>query len=139
MLIDALPKDAFLVLVTGGKEVQSLRLKENVKILSSIPEEDLPALYSLARCFVSPSLAEGFNFPVLEAMRCGCPVIATNRGSTPEVAGGCALLIEPVEEALRSALKNPPQGNRELAIAHARKFSWEKAAQQTAKIYTSCL
>ena len=88
MLIDSCPESASLILVTGGKEAAALRLKKNVKILSSVPDEDLPALYSSARCFISPSLAEGFNFPLLEAFACGCPVIATQRGSSPEVAGG---------------------------------------------------
>ena len=135
MLIDACPEHTTLILVTGGKESAALRLRKNVKILSSVPDEDLPALYSSALCFISPSLAEGFNFPALEALACGCPVIATRRGSSPEIAGGFATLIEPTEEALRRALENPPSGNREKALAHARTFSWEITASETAKIY----
>ena len=109
MLIDACPENQVLVLVTGGKEAEKLKLKSNVTILSAVSDEDLPALYSSARCLISPSLAEGFNFPVLEALSSGCPVIATNRGSTPEVVGKFATLIEPTLDALRRAMENPPQ------------------------------
>ncbi len=135
MLIDACPENQTLILVSAGKEAQRLRLKSNVKILSAVPDEDLPALYSSARAYVSPSLAEGFNFPVLEALSCGCPVIATRRGSTPEVVGRFATLIDPTVDALRKAMENPPQGKPQEATTHARTFSWEAVASETAKIY----
>jgi len=61
-----------------------------------IPNEDLPVFYNLAEAFVFPSLYEGFGIPVLEAMACGCPVVTTKTGCSPEVAGGAALLADSV-------------------------------------------
>ena len=138
ILIDALPQGKALVLVTGGKEAAHLKLKEGVIMLSGVPEEDLPALYSGALCLVSPSLAEGFNFPVLEAMSCECPVIATRRGSTPEVCRDFATLIEPTLPELERALQNPPRVHAGAAD-HAKTFTWEKAAEETAKLYARIL
>lgn len=141
-LIDACPEEVALVLVTGGKELHRLRLRPNVLVFKNVPDEDLPSLYSAALCTVSPSLAEGFNFPVLEALACGCPVIATNRGATPEICGGHCLLVEPTVEGLEGGIRRVERGKgkgESESIDHARCFTWEKAAEETAKVYAACI
>lgn len=92
-------------LVIGGKKnkyyrnffklIQDLDIKERVIFTDFIPEEDLPCLYRAAEVFVFPSFYEGFGLPLLEAMACGTPVIASNTSSLPEVVGDAAILIEP--------------------------------------------
>lgn len=140
-LIDACPSNIPLILVTGGKEISKLRLRSNVRILSNIADADLPALYGTASCFVTASLAEGFGLPILEAMACGCPVVASNRGSIPEIAEGHAILVEPtvegISEGIKKALTEPL--DPKAAMTHARTFSWERAAEETVKIYDLCL
>jgi glycosyltransferase involved in cell wall biosynthesis len=104
--------------------------------------EDLIALYSMADAFVFPSWFEGFGIPVLEAMTCGAPVIASDRYSIPEVAGGAALIADAEDEAgfaahLTRVLANPAEADRLRRLGHARaaQFSWEKTAQQILKGY----
>ncbi|MBM3205751.1 glycosyltransferase family 4 protein [Candidatus Shapirobacteria bacterium] len=104
--------------------------------------EDLAALYSQALGLVYPSLYEGFGLPILEAMKCGCPVLTSNISSMPEVAGQAAILVDPldVEEIARglSELVNNQDLRKSLAkkgLAQVKKFSWEKTAQETLKVY----
>jgi glycosyltransferase involved in cell wall biosynthesis len=112
-------------------------------ILLIRPErEDLIALYSMAEAFVFPSWIEGFGIPVLEAMTCGAPVIASNRGSIPEVAGGAALLADAEDyDALARhialVLGNPAEAQllRERGFARAAEFSWRGTAQQILASY----
>ncbi|MEP6706092.1 MAG: glycosyltransferase family 1 protein [Pyrinomonadaceae bacterium] len=107
-----------------------------------VPEADLPALYSGARCFVYPSYFEGFGLPVLEAMQCGTPVIAGNRTSLPEVVGDAGLLVDPFNElALAHAMASLIE-NSDLAaelcvkgLQRARDFSWRKTARMTIQAY----
>jgi len=107
-----------------------------------ISQEDLPSLYSGALCLVYTSLYEGFGLPVLEAMKCGCPVITSNISSLPEVAGQAALLVDPldVKEISRgiNEIVNHKEKRKELikkGFAQVKKFSWEKAARETLKVY----
>lgn len=140
-LIDAVSEDHILILITGGKEVRRLRLKPNVRILTNIPGTDLPILMSTASVYVQPSLYEGFGLPVLEAMACGTPVVATGRSSIPEIAGNHAILVEPTIEGLKNGIDFALSHSLDLHAAkhHTRSFSWEKMAQETATIYASLL
>lgn len=127
MLIDAFKNLQFqLVLVTGGKEAQSLRHQEGVLRLKNVPDADLPSLYSAAEAFVTASLSEGYCLPIAEAAACGCPVIASNCGAIPEIAPKGSLLIEPTVENLREALRVPPP-----RIVHSPSRTWEEAARET--------
>ena len=119
-------------------------LNESVKFIGYVPEEDLPALYSGATCFVYPSYFEGFGLPVLEAMQCGAPVIAGNQTSLPEVAGDAALLFDPFDtwalgEAIARVIDHPDY--RAELRARGRKraagFSWIATARSTLKAYES--
>lgn len=74
--------------------VSKLDIEDRVEFLGYVPDEDLPKLYSAADVFVYPSIYEGFGLPVLEAMACGCPVIAFDNSSLPEVVGNGGLLVE---------------------------------------------
>jgi glycosyltransferase involved in cell wall biosynthesis len=124
------------------RKVAELRLEKEVIFTGRVPGEDLPFLYSGAGLFVFPSLNEGFGLPVLEAMACGTPVIASNRTSIPEVAGDAALLVDPgnngeltdaieavlSDNALRDSLRNK-------GLERARLFSWERTARETLALY----
>jgi glycosyltransferase involved in cell wall biosynthesis len=100
-----------------------------------VSDGELRALYENARCFVFPSLYEGFGLPPLEAMHCGCPVIVSRRASLPEVCGDGALYCDPADprdiaEQIRRVVTSPALSAelREAGLARARTFSWHKAA-----------
>lgn len=116
--------------------------KLNIIELGFVADEELPALYSGAMLFAYPSLYEGFGFPVLEAMACGCPVITSNISSLPEIAGNAALLVYPkdvkeIAHALHTLIsnRNLQRDLTKKGLIQAKKFSWEEAAKQTLKIY----
>ncbi len=103
-------------------------------------DRDIAALYSGALALVFPSLYEGFGFPVIEAMRCGTPVLCSNTSSLPELAGNAALLVDPSDvNALRQGMErllNEPELRAELVrrgYHQAEKFTWRAAAEQTLK------
>jgi len=115
-----------------------------VRHLSGIFDEQLAHLYTAAGLLATPSHYEGFGLPALEAMHCGCPVIVSNRGSLPEVAGQAGLLLDPDDivawaEAMAQVLSSPDLRARMVAGGRiqAQKFSWQKTAAATLKIYQS--
>jgi len=122
--------------------VERLGLSSDVVFLGYVPEADLPALYSLARLFVFPSLYEGFGLPPLEAMACGTPVVCANTSSLPEVAGNAALLVDPLDaDGLATTMQQAlgDEGLRarlvERGLRQAARFTWRAAAQQLLAIY----
>jgi glycosyltransferase involved in cell wall biosynthesis len=124
--------------------MRELGLENNIVFPGFVPDEDLPALYSAAALFVFPSLYEGFGLPVLEALACGAPVIASNASSLPEVAGEAALLVDPssVEALVRAAREALSNGRlrehlQERGPKQAAKFNWQRAARETLAVYTS--
>lgn len=143
-------KDLFLV-IAGYKGwltkpffqmLKELEISEKVKLLGYVDEEDLPALYNLAKIFIFPSIYEGFGIPPLEAMACGTPVIASRTSSIPEVVGDSAILIDPYDEKMLakeiiSLLKdnNLQKELREKGLKRAKLFSWEKMAKEVLNIY----
>jgi len=109
-------------------------------------DNELSGFYKNALCFVFPSEYEGFGIPVLEAMAAGCPVILTNNSSFPEVAGNAGIYFElnnaaDLKNKLDELLINT--GLREeyimKGIRQAGKFSWEKTAKETMKVYKQAL
>ena len=97
-------------------------------------DEDLAALYGGAEMFVFPSLYEGFGMPILEAMKCGCPVICSNVSSMPEVIGDCGIQINPTDdEELINAFKtmyfDGEQREKFInkGLDRAKSFTWEKS------------
>ena len=124
------------------RAVSELGLEDAVDFVGRVPERELPRYYSGAACFVFPSLHEGFGLPPLEAMACGCPVVVSSAGSLPEVVGDAGLVFEPGDvEALARALTEVLSDRamrKDLAargLARARQFSWEKAANETIRVY----
>lgn len=110
-----------------------------------VPDADLAALYAGAALFVYPSVYEGFGLPVLEAMRCGAPVITSDVSSLPEVAGDAALTVAPTPDAIHGAMRrvlDDPELARDLGrrgLARGRRFSWAKSAERTLEAYRQML
>lgn len=124
--------------VGWGEQLQPV---EGVLLIGKIFNEDLPALYAGAVALVYPSLYEGFGLPPLEAMTVGCPVITSGISSLVEVVGKAAVLVEPDKiESIAGGMKmvlDDRQKHIELGIKQAGKFSWEKTAMETLKVYES--
>lgn len=112
-------------------------VEERVSLINYVPYQDLPVLFCGSAVFVYPSLYEGFGLPVLEAMACGVPVIASGTTSIPEVTEDAALLVDPmapraIADACRTLLADD-RLRTTLALrgrVQAEKFSWEQAASQ---------
>ena len=113
-----------------------------MKSTGYVARDELALLYRHARVFLFPSLYEGFGLPMLEAMACGCAVVASNCGALAEVAGSGAQLFAPddvrgmsdaVCELLRDAARR--EHWREAALRRSADFSWMKAARETARVY----
>lgn len=124
--------------------VRALGLGDRVLFPGYIASEDKAALLSGAELFVFPSLYEGFGFPVLEAQACETPVLASNTSSLPEVAGAGALLVDPLDTeamatGIRQMLEDADLCETLVArgAANLARFSWARAAQQTAEILQS--
>jgi glycosyltransferase involved in cell wall biosynthesis len=126
--------------------VKEAGIERRVRFTGYVPEAVLPDLYGGARCFVYPSLYEGFGHAVLEALACGAPVVASNRTSIPEVAGDAAILVDPTNvaalaEAMSRVLGNKAERDalRARALGQAARFSWERTARETRRVYESVL
>jgi glycosyltransferase involved in cell wall biosynthesis len=120
--------------VVGARGWGDVELPGSVRRLGEVPDEELAALYRGARCLAYPSLYEGFGIPVLEAMACGCPVVTSAGGACEEVAGGAAVLVDPLEvESIAAGIERARDG--QAGIERAREFTWESAAAATAAVY----
>ncbi|HEX4646315.1 MAG TPA: glycosyltransferase family 1 protein [Verrucomicrobiae bacterium] len=118
------------------------RFAGDIRCLGFVPEAELPLLYRSADVFVYPSLYEGFGFPPLEAMACGCPVLCSARGALGEIVGNAAVIVDPEDvPALKSQLARlaADAGWRErlraAGLEHARQFDWQRAAARTLEVY----
>lgn len=118
----------------------------SVIVTGYVPDNDLPALYSGALCFVYPSYFEGFGLPPLEAMKCGTPVIVGNRTSLPEVVGDAGLLVNPFDvqalaAAIEQLLDNPDfrLKLRVKGLMRARMFDWRETARRTLEVYQAAV
>jgi glycosyltransferase involved in cell wall biosynthesis len=112
---------------------------DGVRRLGRVSDEELARLYRGARCLVYPSLYEGFGIPIVEAMACGTPVVTTRGGATEEVAGGAAVLVDPLDPASIAAGIEEAAARREqlvrAGLERARDFSWSETARKTAEVY----
>lgn len=122
--------------------LEALGLKDDVRHLEGVFDEPLAHLYHAAGVLVTPSHYEGFGLPALEALNCGCPVIVSNRGSLPEIAGEAGLQLDADDvdgwaETIGRVLieSDLREGMITAGYEQAQKFSWETAAQKTVKIY----
>ncbi|MEO0098367.1 MAG: glycosyltransferase family 1 protein, partial [candidate division WOR-3 bacterium] len=126
--------------------VKNLKLAGEVIFPDTIFHEDLPAVYSLAKVFILPSLYEGFGLPVLEAMACGTPVVTSNISSLPEVAGDAAILVNPydvsdIARGIKEALLNEKKRQEmiEKGLKNVQRFSWRKAAEEVLEVLEEVL
>jgi glycosyltransferase involved in cell wall biosynthesis len=139
-----LPDEVWLVLagVKGKALVFGTQAYENlpprVHLTGHVPDDALPALYSGALASVYLSFYEGFGLPPLEAMSCGTPVLVSNTTSLPEVMGDAGLMVDPLDlDAIGDGLirlvddMTLRQNLRNRGLAQAKKFSWDKTAQET--------
>jgi glycosyltransferase involved in cell wall biosynthesis len=123
------------------QEYEKSPFREDIIFVGRITDEELIQIYNLAEIFVYPSIFEGFGLPVIEAMQCGLPVIASNTSSIPEIIQDRKLLFNPADEEDIAkkilVLKDGAMRERlsEKAIKNASIFSWKKTAEKTLKVY----
>jgi glycosyltransferase involved in cell wall biosynthesis len=105
-------------------------------------QDELKVLYRTAAAFAFPSWVEGFGLPLLEAMACGTPIVASNRGSIPEVVGNAALLVDAEDSGALSASldrvlarDDERQLLKERGLLRVAEFTWRRAADQTLAAY----
>ena len=127
-------------------EARRLGVDHDIDFVDYVSDQDLAVLYSNALALVYPSLYEGFGFPVVEAMACGCPVVTANVSSLPEVAGSAALLVNPNDpagfaEALHSVILDRDLSTRLRGdgLRRARDFSWDNTVSATRAVYERVL
>jgi glycosyltransferase involved in cell wall biosynthesis len=141
------PRIPHRLVIVGGRRwkyrddlklIESLGLADRVQIIGFVPRPDLVRLYNAAACFVLPSLYESFGLAQLEAMACGCPVVASRTGALPEVAAGSAMLCDPHDpESIGAAIvklvgdEALRQAYIEKGLARAKTFTWKRCAEET--------
>jgi len=124
------------------KLVAELELGDRIDLVGRVSQADLPTYYQAADVLLYAPLLAGFGLPPLEAMACGTPVVASNRGSIPEIVGDAALLADAEDEgglaqALGEVLGNPVRRRRliDAGFERAGLFEWSTAAQQMLELY----
>lgn len=124
------------------KYVNSNNLRDTVRFIGYVDDNDLPQLYANAELFLFPSITEGFGIPPLEAMRCGIPVVAAHASCMPEVLGDAAIWVNPlsvesIAEGVTTALLDKNARSRAIAkgLSRAEQFRWEKMASETVTVY----
>ncbi len=114
----------------------------------NVTSEELNKLYNEALCLLYPSDYEGFGLPILEAQKAGCPVIAQNYSSVPEVIGKGGLIVEhsstekivqQMVEKVNEVQSRPMQGIIAAGIENAKRFSWDNTYEQTKNVYRQLL
>ena len=112
---------------------------------SNVSREQLNIMYNEALCLLYPSDYEGFGIPILEAQKAGCPVIAQNTSSVPEVIGAAGMMVNhntaarvaaDMAEIVRHLLSQPTQGIIAAGLENAKRFSWDKTYKQMKQIYS---
>ncbi|MCS3668075.1 glycosyltransferase involved in cell wall biosynthesis [Salinibacter ruber] len=149
------PPDTYLVLAGGlGRPLEEISEElslqpadlDRVHFTGFVKDGDLAPLYSGAEAFVFPSLYEGFGLPVLEAMQCGCPVIASDAASIPEVMDGAGIQVDPrdvtdLARALCDFLgsRATRRAEAEKGSRQAQRFGWDKRTGQMLSVYDKIL
>ncbi len=130
--------------IVGARGWGDVKVDESrVRWLGEVPDEELAVLYRGARCVAYPSLYEGFGYPVVEAMACGTPVVTSTGGATEEIAGGAAVLVDPLEtESIRAGIEAAIAHRDELVpkgLARANAFAPDRFADATVAVYREAL
>jgi glycosyltransferase involved in cell wall biosynthesis len=131
--------------IPESKQIHKL-VNSQITIITDVDQSELNQLYHQATIYVQPSLDEGFGFPLLEAMTAGCPTISTRAGSLSEVGGSAPLYAKSpstinIAKAIRKLWNNPKLQNelKKKSLTQAKKFSWQKTALNTLKVYEKIL
>ena len=134
----------------GGVDVATIAerfgIGDRVRVLGYVDDSQLATLYAHALFLAMPSLYEGFGLPLLEAMSHGTPVLTSNCASMPEVAGDAGMLVDPcdvdsVAHGLSELLSHDARRNALACLAkpHAASFSWDRAAEDTLRIFDDAI
>jgi glycosyltransferase involved in cell wall biosynthesis len=137
-------RDVQFVIVGGSNQrifanegMDAMKRSKQVIRAGFVSDGELKALYEHAGCLVFPSLYEGFGLPPLEAMYCGCPVIASSRTSIPEACGDAAMYCDATSAddiaekiSLMMSYGALRQRYREKGMAHAREYRWDRSAKR---------
>jgi glycosyltransferase involved in cell wall biosynthesis len=128
------------------REIENSAARDRISVTGYVSNNEMARFYAKASIFAFPSLDEGFGMPVLEAMRAGVAVVASNRSAIPEVCGDSALMFDPLnEEALAGALRQLCEDEtmrnefEKLGQKRASEFSWQQAAMKTWGVYEELL
>jgi glycosyltransferase involved in cell wall biosynthesis len=134
--------------ITGDREaiLKAKNLNSRITFTGYIEDDMLKQYVLHAKALILPSFHEGFGLPCLEAMACGCPVLASNAASLPEVCGEAALYCDPYcAEDIAEKLKRINQNNslrkklQQNGYVRAKQFTWEKCAQKTVAVISRML
>lgn len=151
-----LPKklqDKYQLIIGGGKGwlnssiydyIRKYNLTANIKIIGYIKNDDLPAFYQSAKCFVYPSFYEGFGIPPLEAMASECPTLVSNNSSLPETCQNGATYCEPnniedISKKMEYLLTSDNENLIKKAKSQAKKYSWNKCIRSTLQVYSQLI
>jgi glycosyltransferase involved in cell wall biosynthesis len=124
------------------KLIKELRLKNRVHILGYVSQEDIVGLYNMAKVVISVSFYEGFGLPIVEAMACGRPVIASGNTSMAETVDSSGMLVDPynteeITQAIDKLLSDEELRRvlSEKGLRRSREFSWKRTAEETLSLY----
>jgi glycosyltransferase involved in cell wall biosynthesis len=120
--------------------VAELGITDDVIFVGGVPLEETAPFYQAADLLVYPSLNETFGLPILEAMACACPVVTSKVSAMPEIAGGAAILADPVDPAsiagaMVDALGSDGDRLRDLGVRRAADFTWSATGRATLDVY----
>jgi alpha-1,3-rhamnosyl/mannosyltransferase len=128
--------------LTDEKKIQALVSKGEIRLMGFVAQCDLPLLYQAATLFSYVSFYEGYGIPIAEAMACGVPVVTSDRASMPEVANGCAKLVNPedpddIAQALQSYLEDENYRKRqgEQGRIKSLTYTWERSAEKLVELF----
>jgi glycosyltransferase involved in cell wall biosynthesis len=123
-------------------EINAKSLMDKIVLLGYVPDEDLPAIYSLSHLFLFPSLREGFGIPIIEAMACGVPVLTSKTSSMPEIAGDAACIVNPndcnaIAHGILKIDLDSEYRNELIAkgLERCKTFSWNNMAESILEVY----